>query len=105
MTQFKDLDQLLHSQLRLAVISLLVGVESAGFSWLKEQTGATAGNLSIQVKKLRDAGYIEVDKSFNENYPLTTCRITALGRKKFMEYVTALREYLDPDTTIGKRKS
>lgn len=97
MTQFKDLDPLLHSQLRLAVMSLLIGVEAAGFTWLREQTGATAGNLSIQVKKLRDAKYIEVDKSFSENYPLTTCRITALGKKKFGEYVTTLREYLNPD--------
>lgn len=98
MTQFKELDPLLHSQLRLAVMSLLMGVESAGFTWLKEKTGSTAGNLSVQITKLKEAGYIEVDKSFNENYPQTMCRITKLGKAKFNEYVKALKDYLDPQT-------
>lgn len=96
MTRFKELDPVLHSQLRLAVVSVLVSAEVAEFTFLKEQTGATAGNLSIQITKLREAGYIEVVKKFNRNYPQTLCSITPLGRQKFEEYVTALKDYLDP---------
>jgi len=97
MTQFKDLDPMLHSQLRLAIVSLLMGVESAEFTFLQEKTGATAGNLSIQITKLKEAGYIEVTKKFRNNYPQTLCKITPLGRQKFAEYVKALKEYLNPE--------
>jgi len=97
MAQFKDLDPVLHSQLRLAIVSLLVGVETAEFTFLKEQTGATSGNLSIQITKLKEAGYIEVTKKFRNNYPLTLCRITPLGKQRFSEYVKALKDYLNPD--------
>ena len=97
MTRFKDLDPILHSQLRLAVISLLVGTEMAEFTYIREQTGSTAGNLSIQITKLKDAGYIEVTKKFRNNYPLTLCSITPLGKQKFTEYVNDLKQYLDPD--------
>jgi DNA-binding transcriptional ArsR family regulator len=96
MGQFKELDQVLHSQLRLAVISLLISVEVAEFTFLKEQTRATAGNLSVQISKLKEAGYIEVTKKFSNNYPQTLCRITPLGRQKFAEYVEALKDYLNP---------
>jgi DNA-binding transcriptional ArsR family regulator len=95
MTRFKDLDPLLHSQLRLAVISLLISTEFAEFSYIREQTGATAGNLSIQITKLKEAGYIEVEKKFRNNYPQTICKITLLGRQKFTEYVKALKDYLN----------
>ncbi len=97
MPQFKDLDPVLHSQLRLAVISLLMGVETAEFTFLQEKTGATAGNLSIQITKLKEAGYIEVTKKFRNNYPQTLCRITPLGRQKFAEYVQDLKDYLNPE--------
>ncbi len=97
MTRFKDLDPMLHSQLRLAVISLLVSTVSAEFTYIQEQTGATAGNLSVQVTKLKEAGYIEVTKKFRENYPQTLCRITPLGRQRFIEYVNALKDYLNPE--------
>jgi DNA-binding transcriptional ArsR family regulator len=96
MKKFKELDPVLHSQLRLAIISLLMGVEAAEFTYIKEQTGATAGNLSIQISKLKEAGYIEVTKKFRDNYPLTLCRITQLGKQKFTEYVKALKDYLNP---------
>ncbi len=96
MGQFKELDPVLHSQLRLAVISLLISVEVAEFTFLKEQTGATAGNLSVQITKLKESGYIEVTKKFSNNYPQTLCRITPLGRQKFSEYVEALKDYLNP---------
>ncbi len=91
---FKDLDPLLHNQLRLAIISLLLSVEKAEFQFLKEKTNATAGNLSVQVQKLKDAGYIKVEKSFKNNYPLTTCNITPEGIAAFEQYVDALRSYL-----------
>jgi DNA-binding transcriptional ArsR family regulator len=93
---FQDLDPLLHSQLRLAVMSLLISVEEAEFTSIRENTGATAGNLSIQLNKLKDAGYVEIEKKFKGNYPLTQCKITPLGIKKFEEYVNALKDYLDP---------
>jgi DNA-binding MarR family transcriptional regulator len=95
MKPFKELDPLLHSQLRLAVISLLVGVKEAEFGYLKTQTNSTAGNLSVQLTKLKDAGYITVEKSFRDNYPLTQCSITAKGRKAFTEYVDALQQYIN----------
>ncbi len=97
MTRFKELDPILHSQLRLAVMSLLAGTEIAEFTYIREQTGATAGNLSIQISKLKEAGYIEVTKKFRNNYPQTLCNITPLGKQKFLEYVSALREYLKPE--------
>ncbi len=96
MTRYKELDPMLHSQLRLAVVSLLMGVETAEFTWIREQTGASAGNLSVQLTRLREAGYIEVEKKFSGNYPQTLCRITLLGRSRFIEYVQALKDYLDP---------
>ena len=97
MTRFRELDPILHSQLRLAVISLLAGTEVAEFTYIREQTGSTAGNLSIQITKLKEAGYIDVKKQFRNNYPLTLCSITPVGREKFAEYVTALKDYLAPD--------
>ena len=91
---FKELDPLLHSQLRLSIVSLLVGVKEAEFSFLKEKTGATAGNLSVQLNKLRDAGYLEVLKKFRDNYPLTICKITSKGMEAFEQYVQALQSYV-----------
>jgi DNA-binding transcriptional ArsR family regulator len=97
MTRFRELDPILHSQLRLAVISLLAGTEVAEFTYIREQTGSTAGNLSIQITKLKEAGYIDVKKQFRNNYPLTLCSLTPLGRQKFIEYVDTLKDYLTPD--------
>jgi len=94
MNVFKDLDPMLHSQLRLAIISLLMREKEADFSVLKERTEATAGNLSVQINKLREAGYIEVTKDFKDNYPHTICRITNAGSKAFELYVKSLQSYL-----------
>ena len=91
---FKELNPLLHSELRLAVMSVLLSVESADFVFLREQTGATAGNLSVQIDKLQKAGYITVEKSFKGKMPRTTCAITQEGVTAFEEYVTALRSYI-----------
>ena len=90
----KPLNPLLHSELRLAVMSLLMGVDEADFVYLLEQTGATAGNLSVQIDKLSTAGYIEVEKGFQGKRPRTTCKLTAEGIKAFEEYVEALKEYI-----------
>jgi DNA-binding transcriptional ArsR family regulator len=96
MSDFKVLDPILHSQLRLAVMSLLVSGREEEFTTLKDKTGATAGNLSVQIQKLRDAGYIEVVKKFRDNYPLTVCRITPSGSRAFDQYVSSLQAYLRP---------
>jgi DNA-binding transcriptional ArsR family regulator len=90
---FKELDPILHSQLRLAVVSLLISVKEAEFAFLKEKTNATAGNLSVQISKLKEAGYVEVSKQFKDNYPLTICKITQVGVQAFEDYVQALQSY------------
>lgn len=92
---FKDLDPLLHSQLRLAIMSLLISLESAEFTFIKEKTGSTAGNLSVQLDKLSEAGYLVIDKSFRGKKPVTSCRITKKGIKAFEEYVTTLKQYIN----------
>ena len=91
---FKDLNPILHSQLRLAVMSLLITVKEAEFTFIKEKTNATAGNISVQINKLKDAGYIDVTKQFKDNYPQTICKITPAGIKAFEEYVKNLQTYL-----------
>lgn len=95
---FKDLDPILHSQLRLAVMSLLISVKEAEFTFIKEKTNSTAGNLSVQINKLKEAGYIEVIKQFKDNYPQTICKITAEGVKAFEVYVKNLQSYLGNGT-------
>ena len=95
---FKELDPILHSQLRLAVMSLLISVKEAEFTFIREKTNSSAGNLSVQVQKLKEAGYIEVQKQFKDNYPQTTCKVTAKGIEAFENYVKALQEYLQ----VGK---
>jgi DNA-binding MarR family transcriptional regulator len=94
MKPFKDLDPVLHSQLRLAIVSFLMREKEGDFAVLKEKTNATAGNLSVQINKLRESGYIEVTKDFKDNYPHTLCRITAAGGRAFDEYVKSLQSYL-----------
>lgn len=91
----KELNPLLHSQLRLGVMSILMNVDEADFVYLKEKTESTAGNLSVQIDKLSTAGYIEVEKGFAGKKPRTVCRITHQGRLAFEEYVNALKEYLN----------
>ena len=76
-------------------MSLLISVKEAEFTFIKEKTGATAGNLSVQVQKLKDAGYIDVTKQFKENYPQTICKITAVGINAFEDYVKSLKDYLN----------
>lgn len=91
---FPKLDSLLHSELRLAIMSILAGVDEADFNYLKEQTEATSGNLSVQIDKLAEAGYIAIEKGFKGKMPRTTCKITPLGTEAFRNYVKALKKYI-----------
>ena len=91
---FRELDPLLHSELRLAVMSILAGADEADFVYMREQTRASAGNLSVQIDKLQKAGYISVEKGFKGRMPRTVCRMTDAGRKAFEDYVDALRSYI-----------
>lgn len=95
MMSFKNLDPLLHSQLRLAIMSLLISVKKADFSFIKEKTEASAGNISIQIGKLENAGYLKTNKTFKNNRPNTSYTITQKGVSAFEHYVDALQEYLD----------
>lgn len=92
--EFKELNPILHSQLRLAIMSLLISVKEAEFTFLKEKTNATAGNLSVQISKLKEAGYLDITKKFHNNYPQTICKITTEGIAAFESYVEALQSYL-----------
>jgi DNA-binding MarR family transcriptional regulator len=93
---YKELDPILHSQLRLSIVSILMTVEEAEFTFIKESTGAAAGNISIQIKKLQEAGYVKVEKTFKNNYPNTNVSITNKGIKAFEEYVNDLKKYINP---------
>ena len=95
MIMFKNLDPILHNQLRLSIMSILISVDSAEFSYLLEKTAATRGNLSVQINKLKDAGYIDVAKSFRNNYPLTTCKITDKGINAYENYVDSISGYFN----------
>lgn len=92
---FKKLDPLLHSELRLAVISLLMNVDEAEFVVIKEKTKATAGNLSVQLEKLSNAGYINVHKFISGKKPKTVCSITKKGMKAFENYIENLKGYIN----------
>lgn len=95
---FKELDPILHSQLRLAVMSVLITVKEADFTFIREKTNSTAGNLSVQVQKLKDVGYIDVSKQFKDNYPQTRCSITPKGIDAFDNYVKTIQTYLQNGT-------
>jgi hypothetical protein len=93
---FNDLDPILHSQLRLSIVSILMTVEEANFTFIQETTKAAAGNISIQIKKLQEAEYVKVKKTFKNNYPNTTVSITKKGIEAFENYVTDLKKYIHP---------
>lgn len=92
---FGDLDPVLHSQVRLAIVSILTNIEETEFNYLKENTRTTAGNLSFQLGKLEEAGYVKVKKTFRDNYPLTLVKLTPKGKSAFEDYVEAIRKYLN----------
>jgi len=90
---FADLDPMLHSQVRLAIMTLLLQAKSVEFSYLLENTGTSKGNLSFQISKLADAGYIEIIKSFRKKYPLTTLKITEKGVVAYEKYIDVISNY------------
>ena len=92
---FQELDPLLHQQLRLQIMTLLMSVETAEFNFILNETGATRGNISVQMKKLDEAKYISIKKSFRDNYPLTTYVVTEKGKKAFETYVKTLEAYIN----------
>ncbi|MFY7937601.1 MAG: winged helix-turn-helix domain-containing protein [Flavobacterium sp.] len=92
---FNDLDPILHSQLRLAIVSLLIGLEEAEFVYLKEKTNTSAGNLSLQLDKLKKVGYVTITKGFKGSYPVTTCKITKTGIIAFEKYIENLKQYIE----------
>lgn len=92
----KELDPIIHSQLRLAVLSLLMSMEEADFMFLMEKTGSSTGNLSVQITKLLEAGYIDVEKTFRNKRPRTVCRMTEAGREAFVAYVATLKQLVAP---------
>jgi DNA-binding transcriptional ArsR family regulator len=89
-----QLDPVIHSRTRLAVLSILVSVKEASFNYLKETIGTTDGNLSVSLSKLEEAGYISIKKAFKGKKPLTTCKISEKGTKTFSEYIKALETYI-----------
>lgn len=93
---FNDLNPILHSQLRLSIVSILMTVDEANFSFIKDATKAAAGNISIQISKLQEAGYVNVVKSFKNNYPNTTVSLTSVGKEAFEAYVNDLKKYINP---------
>jgi len=92
---YKNLNPLLHNPLRLAIISFLVSRECSDFNELKKITGATAGNISVQLKKLEQAGYIHIQKGYKNNYPHTAVTLTQKGLNAFENYVDAIKSYLN----------
>ena len=94
MPDLPELDPVIHGKLRLAVLSLLVAVEEADFTWLRQKTGSTDGNLGAQMLKLEEAGYVSVEKRFVARKPQTLYRMTAKGRDALVQYVAALKSIL-----------
>jgi DNA-binding MarR family transcriptional regulator len=94
MPELPELDPVVHGKLRLAVLSLLVGVEEADFTWLRDKTGSTDGNLGAQMQKLEEAGYVAMQKRFAGRKPQTLYRMTPAGRKALAKYVSALKQLL-----------
>ncbi len=92
---YEELDKMLTQRVRLVIVSTLIKVRSADFNYLKEVTHTTQGNLSHQLKKLKEAGYIDIEKKFVNNYPKTICRLTDKGREAFSRYVEQMKNYLN----------
>ncbi len=102
MPELPELNPVIHGKLRLALLSLLMGVDEAEFTWLREKTGATDGNLGAQLMKLEEAGYVTVEKKFVLRKPQTLYRISEKGRAAMAEYVAALKELLGTAVMSGQ---
>ena len=97
MTTFQELDPVIHSRIRLSILSVLISVKEADFIYLKEATGTTDGNLSTHLSKLEQAGYVKIEKGFVGKKPRTTCFITNEGKDAFSKYVKTLEQFIHPD--------
>jgi len=102
MPELPELNPVVHGKLRLAVLSLLIGVDEAEFTWLRSKTGSTDGNLGAQLMKLEEAGYVAVEKRFVDRKPQSLYRVTEAGREALAEYVRALRELLGAAIASGQ---
>ena len=91
LTDLIEVDRILHEPARAAIMAVLMGVESADFKFLLEMTQLTKGNLSVHAKKLQEADYIRIEKSFQNNYPHTEYRVTKKGKAVFREYIKRLK--------------
>ncbi|HDP94325.1 MAG TPA: transcriptional regulator [Candidatus Aminicenantes bacterium] len=100
-----ELDPVVHAPIRLGVLSILMVVDEADFTYLKDRTGATEGNLSTHLSRLEEAGLIQITKTFFKKRPRTVCRITPVGEKRFKNYLNRLEEILSPETkqTTGRQ--
>jgi DNA-binding PadR family transcriptional regulator len=102
MPDLPELNPVIHGKLRLALLSLLTGVDEAEFTWLRAKTGSTDGNLGAQLMKLEEAGYVTVEKRFVDRKPQSLYRITESGREALTEYVRALRQLLGAAVISGQ---
>ncbi len=91
---YKNLDDIIHSRIRLAIISVLLGIEHAEFNYIKKSVDTTDGNLSVHLKKLEEAGYVDVKKEFVERKPVSSYRLTSQGHNAFEEYVKMLESFI-----------
>ena len=90
-----NLDPVIHTPIRLAVLSVLVSVQRADFAYLKESVKATDGNLSTHLSKLENAGYIRISKTFEGKKPRTLCSITRKGRTRFIQYIDNMQKIVE----------
>jgi len=97
--KFAELDPIIHSRARLAVLSILISLKKADFNYLKKTIGTTDGNLSIHLSKLEQAGFVSIEKSFRGKKPLTTCSVTEKGRNAFLKYLKTLDGYIHFEKT------
>lgn len=102
MIKHEPLDTLFLTELRLAIMSLVMQLEETDFVHIRAVTGATAGNVSVQLDKLSEAGYISIEKGTSGNRPRTICRITPLGEEAFIRHFEALKTYLPPSLSSAK---
>ncbi len=102
MPELPELNPVIHGKLRLALLSLLSGVDEAEFTWLRERTGSTDGNLGAQLMKLEESGYVTAEKRFVQRKPQTLYRMTEIGREALAQYVAALRQLLGSAVAGGR---
>lgn len=94
---YREIDDVIHGRVRLAVMAYLSGAGAADFAELRDKTGVTDGNLSTHLRKLEDAGYVALHKAFADRKPVTTCELTQQGREAWIGYLDRMRTLLFPE--------